>query len=283
MATTEAERVKAWAQERMGDGGKRVTIILDGESVAIVDSLKRPKESLHELFNRLLKDIAKGSEARNLTPAKDDNTGLLERILDGTVELLERVIILEQNSNATGKQYKTATEPRVDNLLGMKQDSLFCYETATTDQDGNAVTEQQCIATYKQYEAATEVLTEVQPSPQAEQVEQYSSATGEQVEAQESTPPVAGTKIDPALAKIKAMQDAGAEFDEIQKALRNWVKANHSPRTRSHSILANTVNAAGIVTRRGGKWLFSTIHRLTEDKQKAAAAKPDGPGGDGNG
>ncbi|MBF0498202.1 MAG: hypothetical protein HQK58_16760 [Deltaproteobacteria bacterium] len=55
MVETEAERVKAWAKAKMGDDGKRVTIILDGESVAIMESLKRPKESLHELFNLILK------------------------------------------------------------------------------------------------------------------------------------------------------------------------------------------------------------------------------------
>ncbi|MBF0498099.1 MAG: hypothetical protein HQK58_16235, partial [Deltaproteobacteria bacterium] len=258
-------------------------------------------------------------------PAKDDNTGLLERILDGTVELLERVKILEQNSNAIDEHYKTATESRVDNIPGIKQDSLFCYETATIDQAGVTVTEQHCTVTDKQYIAATQydTATDKAAEPQEQHItatetkpkvqgpgrnndgDMYildvsgddsmpsmaqgkvifdddlgkdiecclggSEADDQQAKPQEPTPPVAGTEVDPGLAAIKAMQDTGTKFDEIRKALRSWVKANYVPKTRPYPALADMVNAAGIVTKPGGRWIYQTVQRLVEGKKKGQA------------
>ncbi|MBF0498201.1 MAG: hypothetical protein HQK58_16755, partial [Deltaproteobacteria bacterium] len=195
------------------------------------------------------------------TPTRDDNTmWMLEQILACTLELLDRVKSVEQYSAATDKQYKNATELTGDKTPTMKQGTLLCYETATTDQNGANATEQHCIVTDDQYETATEVLAEVQPSPQTEQVKQYGSATSEQAEVQEQPeseageypqaevqepvtptaqpeplepteqhePPVAGAEVHPDLANLKARKDAGEEFkrykDDLARVMLAWFK-----------------------------------------------------------
>ncbi|MBF0525429.1 MAG: hypothetical protein HQK56_10075 [Deltaproteobacteria bacterium] len=289
MIKTEAERVAAWAKERMGDGGKRVTIILDAESVTIMESLKRPKESLHELFNRLLKDISKGSEAQEPTPAKEDNTKQLERILDSITGVLDWI----RNAEC----YCTATRIERREPLSAKQINEGCYLAVTDKQYSNATKDSQP-EPQEQHGTVTEIKPEFQgpgrdddddmylldvsgddsvPSMEKDETQDQAKAVdcclgGPEVDGQQ--PAVIDIHSD--LATIKARKNSGEEFKRYRDDLAHVMLAWFT-RGISQPKIAARLNSAGFVNSDGKSWNQPTVSRFLKSFKTKIAAKPDGP------
>ncbi|MBF0507734.1 MAG: hypothetical protein HQK57_02265 [Deltaproteobacteria bacterium] len=286
---TEGERIKAWTDRRLAGGGKRVTVLLDGEAVEAMESLRLRKESNHDLVCRLLKEARQGIGS-NVDAVTN------QQILDELIRLRD---VVTSNVNVSPVfEYKYSNvnvrptesygysnvgaegQTNLDGNIPTDVTHNLSGHGVSINVDGTPITEvydsNVAVAPGPDYET---ISVDGMPTMKSDTSNVNVCLTGKsatinvdgvqaQTQEPEPTPPVPKAEVHPDLAAIRAMQDTGIEFGEIHQALRAWAITQREQET-PFSALANMVNAAGIVARRGGAWLPSTVHRLIEDKKKA--------------